>query len=130
MGTEKDELLKKGATTSYAEADPKLYSFLEWTKQQDPSFFAAFQAYAEQGTKEGQALPVKYREMIMTGILAFTGRKEGAIAHLKRAIEHGATRQELVEAGQSAGVPGGGITLGLWMQILQELDTDGAFTNG
>ena len=68
--------------------------------------------------------------MIMTGILAFTGRKEGAIAHLKRAIEHGATRQELVEAGQSAGVPGGGITLGLWMQILQELDTDGAFTNG
>ena len=52
MGSEKDKLLKKGATTSYAEADPKLYSFLEWTKQQDASFFAAFQAYAEQGTKE------------------------------------------------------------------------------
>ena len=45
-------------------------------------------------------------------------------------IEHGATKRELFEAGQSAAVPGGGITLGLWMQILTQFDREGAFKNG
>jgi hypothetical protein len=49
---------------------------------------------------------------------------------IKRAIEHGATKRELFEAGQAAGVPGGGITVGLWMQILTQLDREGAFKNG
>jgi len=66
----------------------------------------------------------------MTAVLVFSGRREGAEAHLKRAIEHGATKRELFEAGQSAGVPGGGITVGLWMQILTQLDREGAFKNG
>jgi hypothetical protein len=43
---------------------------------------------------------------------------------------HGATKRELFEAGQAAGVPGGGITVGLWMQILTQLDHEGAFKNG
>ena len=118
------------ATNSYAEADPQLYAFLDWMEQQDPDYAKAFRAYGEKGTGEGQALAVKYREMVMTGILVFAGRKEGAVAHLKRAIEHGATKRELFEAGQSAAIPGGGITLGLWMQILTQLDSEGAFING
>ena len=120
----------RAATNSYAEADPQLYAFLDWMEQQDPDYAKAFRAYGEKGTGEGQALAVKYREMVMTGILVFAGRKEGAVAHLKRAIEHGATKRELFEAGQSAAVPGGGITLGLWMQILTQLDSEGAFING
>ncbi len=40
------------------------------------------------------------------------GRREGAKAHLKRAIEHGATKRELIETGQAAGAPGG-LTVGL-----------------
>ena len=61
------------ATSSYTEADPQLYAFLDWMAQQDADYFKAFRAYTEQGTKEGQALPIKYREMIMTGILVFAG---------------------------------------------------------
>ena len=118
------------AASSYREANPQLYAFLDWMAQQDADYFQAFRAYTELGTGEGQALPVKYREMIMTGILAFMGRREGAEAHIKRAIEHGATKRELFEAGQSAAIPGGGITLGLWMQILTQLDSEGAFKNG
>ena len=120
----------KAATSSYAEADPKLYAFLDWMEQQDPDYAKAFRAYGEKGTGEGQALPIKYREMVMSAILVFSGRREGAVAHLKRAIEHGATKRELFEAGQSAAIPGGGITLGLWMQILTKLDSEGAFKNG
>ena len=118
------------ASASYAEANPQLYSFLDWMAQQDPEYSQAFSKYAEAGTGEGRTLPIKYREMIMTAVLVFSGRREGAEAHLKRAIEHGATKRELFEAGQSAGVPGGGITVGLWMQILTQLDREGAFKNG
>src|SRR5262249_49798930 len=117
------------ATSSYAEANPQLYAFLDWMKQQDPEYVQAFQQYTAIGTGEGRALAIKYREMIMSAILVFTGRKEGAEAHLKRAIEHGATKRELFEAAQAAGVPGGGITVGLWMQILMQFDREGAFKN-
>ncbi len=118
------------AARSYAEANPQLYAFLDWMAQQDPDYFQVFQRYTAQGTGAGRALPVKYREMIMTAILVFMGRREGAEAHLKRAIEHGATKRELFEAAQAAGVPGGGITVGLWMQILMQFDREGAFKNG
>lgn len=130
MSTSQNDSAAKTATSSYTQADPQLYAFLDWIEQQDADYFKAFRAYTEKGTGEGQALPVKYREMIMTGILVFAGRKEGAVAHLKRAIEHGATKLELFEAGQSAAIPGGGVTLGLWMQILTQLDSEDAFTNG
>jgi alkylhydroperoxidase/carboxymuconolactone decarboxylase family protein YurZ len=118
------------ASSSYKEANPQLYAFLDWMAQQDPEYSQAFQKYTAIATGEGQALPVKYREMVMTAILVFMGRREGAEAHLKRAIEHGATKRELFEAGQAAGVPGGGITVGLWMQILTQFDREGAFKNG
>ena len=118
------------ASSSYKEANPQLYAFLDWMAEQDPEYAQAFQKYTAIATGEGQALAVKYREMVMSAILVFMGRREGAEAHLKRAIEHGATKQELFEAGQAAGVPGGGITVGLWMQILTQLDREGAFKNG
>src|SRR5215470_4642325 len=120
----------RSAAQSYAAANPQLYAFLDWMAEQDAEYAQAFRAYTEKGTGEGRVLPIKYREMIMSAILVFMGRREGAEAHLKRAIEHGATRRELFEAGQSAGVPGGGITVGLWMQILTQLDREGAFKNG
>jgi len=56
--------------------------------QQDPEYSQAFQKYTAIATGEGQALPVKYREIGETAILVFMGRREGAEAHLKRAIEH------------------------------------------
>lgn len=118
------------ASSSYKEANPQLYAFLDWMAQEDPEYAQAFQKYTAIATGEGRALAVKYREMVMSAILVFMGRRDGAEAHLKRAIEHGATKRELFEAGQAAGVPGGGITVGLWMQILTQLDREGAFKNG
>ena len=130
MSTSSQKPESRPAAQSYAEANPQLYAFLDWMAQQDAEYMQAFRRYTEIGTGEGRALPVKYREMVMTAILAFMGRREGAEAHLKRAIEHGATKRELFEAAQAAGIPGGGITVGLWMQILMQFDQEGVFTNG
>ena len=130
MSNSSAESNARPAASSYKEANPQLYAFLDWMAEQDAEYVQAFRKYTEIGTGEGRALPVKYREMVMTAILTFMGRREGAEAHLKRAIEHGATKRELFEAAQAAGIPGGGITVGLWMQILMQFDRDGAFKNG
>jgi alkylhydroperoxidase/carboxymuconolactone decarboxylase family protein YurZ len=130
MSKASSDTTSRPASSSYKEADPQLYAFLDWMAQQDPEYSQAFQKYTAVCTGEGQVLGVKYKEMVMSAILVFMGRRDGAVAHLKRAIEHGATKRELFEAGQAAGVPGGGITVGLWMQILTQLDREGAFKNG
>src|SRR5438128_11288539 len=130
MSTTKQKPEGRPAAHSYAEANPQLYAFLDWMAQQDAEYVQAFRKYTEVGTGEGRALPVKYREMIMTAILTFMGRREGAEAHLKRAIEHGANKRELFKAAQSAGLTGGRMRVGLWMQILMQFDREGAFKNG
>jgi alkylhydroperoxidase/carboxymuconolactone decarboxylase family protein YurZ len=80
---------------------------------------------------EGKALPIKYREMVIIGILAYRGgSQEGIFAHVRRAIEHGATKRELLEAIQSAAVPGGGPTFSAGARALMQLDAEGAFKNG
>ena len=66
------------AALSYAEANPQLYAFLDWMAQQDAEYVQAFRKYTEVGTGEGRALPVKYREMIMTAILTFMVRPGSA----------------------------------------------------
>ena len=60
---------------------------------------------------EGRELSIKYREMVIIGILAYRGREDGVVTHMRRAIQHGATKRELLEAIESAAVPGGGPTL-------------------
>jgi len=65
--------------------------------------------------------------MVIIGILAFRGRQDGVVAHMRRAIEHGATKRELLEAIQSAAVPGGGPTFSTGVQALMKLDHEGAF---
>jgi alkylhydroperoxidase/carboxymuconolactone decarboxylase family protein YurZ len=46
---------------------------------------------------------------------------------MRRAIEHGATKRELLEAIQSAAVPGGGPTFAAGAEALMQLDKEGAF---
>jgi alkylhydroperoxidase/carboxymuconolactone decarboxylase family protein YurZ len=46
---------------------------------------------------------------------------------MKRAVQHGATKRELLEAMQAAAVPGGGPTFSTGIEALMELDRAGAF---
>ncbi|PYN24983.1 MAG: hypothetical protein DMD99_09650 [Candidatus Rokuibacteriota bacterium] len=61
------------------------------------------------------------------GILAYRGREEGVVTHMRRAIQHGATKRERLEAIQSAAVPGGGPTFSTGVQALMQIARDGAF---
>ena len=103
------------------------YPFWEWVAREDPEYVKARQPLSALSIGEGKELSVKYREMVIIGILAFRGRKEGVIAHMRRAIDHGATKRELLEAIQSAAVPGGGPTFSTGAQALMELDRAGVF---
>ena len=108
-------------------ASPYGYPFWDWVAREDPAYVRARQPLSELSVGEGKELSIKHREMVIIGILAFRGREEGVVAHMRRAVQHGATKRELLEAVQSAAVPGGGPTFSTGVQALMKLDRDGAF---
>ena len=120
------------ADTSLAQqTSPYGYAYWEWVAREDPAYARARIPLSGLSVGEGKALAIKYREMVILGILAFRGAsQEGLLAHLKRAIEHGATKRELLEALESAAVPGGGPTFATGVRALMQLDAEGAFKNG
>ncbi len=123
----------KSAKATVATSKPKKagspygYPFWDWVAREDPEYVSARQPLSDLSIGEGKELSVKHREMVIIGILAFRGRQEGVVAHMRRAIEHGATKRELLEAIQSAAVPGGGPTFSSGAQALMKLDQEGAF---
>ena len=108
-------------------ASPYGYPFWDWVAREDPEYVRARQPLSKLSVGEGKELSIKHREMVIIGILAFRGREEGVVAHMRRAVQHGATKRELLEAIQSAAVPGGGPTFSTGVQALMKLDQGGAF---
>ncbi len=108
-------------------ASPYGYDYWNWLAEEDPEYVEARKPVSALSIGEGKELSIKYREMVIIGILAFRGREDGIVAHMKRAIDHGATKRELLEAIQSAAVPGGGPTLSAGVKALMQLDKAGAF---
>ena len=106
---------------------PYGYAFTDWLAQEDPEFMKARAPLSTLSFGEGKELSIKYKEMVIVGILAFRGREDGCVAHMRRAVEHGATKRELLEAVQAAAVPGGGPTLSTGVQAIMELERTGAF---
>ena len=109
---------------------PYGYAWTEWLAREAPDYAEARFAVSNMSIREGAELSIKYREMVIIGILAFRGRHDGIVAHMRRAIQHGATKRELLEAVQSAAVPGGGPTLSSGVKALMQLEQDGAFRKG
>src|SRR5262250_1348575 len=108
-------------------ASPYGYPFWDWMAKEDPDYVRARGPLSAVSIGEGKELSIKYREMVIIGILAFRGLQEGVLAHMRRAIDHGATKRELLEAIQSAAVPGGGPTFSSGAQALMQLDKEGVF---
>ena len=106
---------------------PYGHAWTEWLAREAPEYAAARQAVSTMSVSEGKELSVRHREMVIVGILAFRGRTDGVVAHMRRAIDHGATKRELLEAVQAAAVPGGGPTLSAGVTALMTLEAEGAF---
>ena len=120
---------KNGGSAKAAPKSASVYGYpwAKWLASEDPDYAAARGPVSALSVGDGKALSIKYREMVIIGILAFRGRDDGVVAHMRRAAEHGATKRELLEAVYAAAVPGGGPTLASGVQAIMELEKDGAF---
>src|SRR6266487_4771101 len=107
--------------------NPYGYSELDWAAQLDPAYAAARAEVRRLSVGEEGVLSVKVKELVVMGVLASRGLQYGVEAHMRRAIEYGATKEELFEAIKAAAVPGGGVAYSVGVRALQELDQDGAF---
>ena len=68
------------------------YMYPEWkyVAANDPDFMESYNAYYRDALARDEGLPIKYRELVALGILAYRGVWEGAlINHIKRALQPG-----------------------------------------
>ena len=116
-------------TTQQSEnlSNPYGYSDMDWAAQLDPAYAAARAEVRRLSVGEDGTLSVKMKELIVLGVLASRGLQYGVAAHMRRAIEYGATKEELFEAIKAAAVPGGGVAYSVGVRALQALEQDGAF---
>jgi AhpD family alkylhydroperoxidase len=107
--------------------NPYGYSEMDWAAQLDPAYAAARAEVRRLSVGEDGTLSVKVKELIVLGVLASRGLQYGVAAHMRRAIDYGATKEELFEAIKAAAVPGGGVAYSVGVRALQALEQDGAF---
>src|SRR3954465_204679 len=107
--------------------NPYGYSDRDWASQLDPAYAAARAEVRRLSVGEDGALSVKVKELIGLGVCASRGLQYGVAAHMRRAIDYGATKEELFEAIKAAAVPGGGVAYSVGVRALQALEQEGAF---
>lgn len=98
---------------------PKFY-----VARKDPDFMEAYNNLYNIGLTAGKALPVKTRELVAIAILAYRGRENGVYEHMRRALRHGATKQELLEAIETTIIPGGGPTFDTGIRALMRIEEE------
>jgi AhpD family alkylhydroperoxidase len=107
--------------------NPYGYSDMDWAAQLDPAYAAARAAVRRLSVGEEGTLSVKVKEFVVLGVLASRGLQYGVEAHMRRAIEYGATKEELFEAIKAAAIPGGGVAYSVGVRALQALEQAGVF---
>jgi len=108
-------------------ANPYGYAEMEWAAQLDPAYAAARAEVRRLSVGEEGILPVKVKEFVVMSILESRGLQYGVEAHMRRAVDYGATKEELFEVIKAAAVPGGGVAYSVGVRALQALEQDGAF---
>src|SRR5215813_2140835 len=107
--------------------NPYGYSEMDWAAQLDPAYAAARAEVRRLSVGEDGTLSVKVKEFVVMGVLASRGLQYGVEAHMRRALDYGATKEELFAAIKAAAVPGGGVAYSVGIRALQALEHDGAF---
>ncbi|MBI3989312.1 MAG: carboxymuconolactone decarboxylase family protein [candidate division NC10 bacterium] len=98
-----------------------LYPEWEMAAEVDPDFMTAYNEVYKKCLKEEKTLPLKYRELIASAIIAFRGEPDSLYLHLKRAMEFGATKEEIFEAFQATLIPGGALTFLRGLRALKKI---------
>ena len=100
------------------------YIYPEWelAARRDPDFVESYNRIYEQGLGEGRHVSAKVREFVAIALLAFRGGDTGGlVAHMRRAIRLGATREEIFEVLEACVVPGGAPTFHRGLGALMEI---------
>jgi alkylhydroperoxidase/carboxymuconolactone decarboxylase family protein YurZ len=106
------------------EARGYIYPEWEFAARQDPEFVETYNHIYELGLGDGRHVSAKVREFVAIALLAFRGSdKPALVAHMKRAIRLGATREELFEVLETCLVPGGAPTFHRGLSALLEVET-------
>src|SRR6266704_4895686 len=108
--------------------NPYGYSEMDWAEQLDPAYAAARAEVRRLRVGEDGTLSVKVKELIVLVVLASRGLQYGVAAHMRRAIDYGATKEELFEAIKAAAVPGGSVAYSVGVRALQALEQEGGFS--
>jgi len=91
----------------------------------DPAFLAAWDGMSAQGGKEG-LLSVKSKELMCIAIGVAVHCSYCIASHVKKALQHGASRHEILEAGFVAVKMGGGPALAYLSEVIEACDEFGA----
>lgn len=70
----------------------------EMLTERDPCFMELYHKAAMHVLHERKALPVKFKEILILCLDSMTHYEEGFRIHTRRALEHGATEDEILEA--------------------------------
>ena len=87
--------------------NPYGYSEMDWAAQLDPAYAAARTEVRRLSVGEEGTLSVKVKEFVVMGVLASRGLQYGVEAHMRRALDYGATKDELFRGHQSRCGPWG-----------------------
>src|SRR4029450_9072487 len=102
-----------------------IYPEWEFAARQDPEFVETYNRIYELSLGEGRHVSAKVREVVAVGGRACRGaERAGLVAHMKRAIRLGATREELFEVLETCLVPGGAPTFHRGLSALMEVKGD------
>lgn len=107
--------------------NPYGYNEMDWAAQLDPAYATARAEVRRLSVGEHGVLSVKVKELVVLGVLASRGLEYGVVAHMRRAVAYGATKEELFEAIKAAAVPGGGVAYSVGVRALMQLEADGTF---
>ena len=92
-----------------------------YVAEHDVDFLQAYNDLYERSLNDGQALPIKVRELVCLAILCHRGMEGAAVVHAERALKYGATMQELLEAVETMIIPGGAPTFGTGLLALMKI---------
>lgn len=98
------------------------YMYPEWefAARNDPDFMQCYQNMYATALGDGEALKIKTRELVALGILCYRGAVGAAATHVKRALNFGATKQEILEAVETFMVPGGANTFSNGLKAMMQ----------
>jgi alkylhydroperoxidase/carboxymuconolactone decarboxylase family protein YurZ len=93
----------------------------QYVADYDIDFLEAYNNVWRAASNDGQALPIKIRELIFIAILCHRGADRAAYQHCKRALRNGATMLELLEAVETMLIAGGAPTFATGLSVLMKI---------